>query len=248
MKIVFFKNEEHFYPRISFTCDNAEGVSLDDKLAKFKYLLIFVLSLPFSVFFVVNFGNFRSNPLLLIAISFLCLPIHELCHAAFCWICGKKVERINFFPYLQIVTKPMAYVVPALDVWKKHQVVLLYLFPFIILTAVPFVLSIVFPSLKLWLLLISLLNLSASVFDIMKAAHVIRFPKGLLYFLHFTLKVADKEKPVIIHRIAVTPKKDEIYHTCFECFENKLTETKNVYDTPDTVELKREFKDQFNMQ
>lgn len=248
MKIVFFKNEEHFHPRISYTWDNAEGIGLDTKLTKYKNLLMFALTVPLFIFVVVNYEAFKSNRLLLLAVAFLTLPVHEICHALFCWVVGKKVERMCFFPYKQFITKPTAYVRPAFDVWKKYQVVLFNLFPFIILSVFPSVLAIFCPPLRMWLLLISLLNLSASVFDIVSVIHYLRFPKGLLYFLHFTLKVTDAKKPVTIHRIAVTPKLDKIYHTCFVYSENVLTETKNVYDTPETIAIKQEFKEQFNME
>ena len=246
MKIVFFKNEAHFHPRISYCCDNAEFY-LETKLTKYKNLLVFAFAVPLFIFVVVNYETFKSNRLLLLAVAFLSLPVHELCHALYCWIAGKKVERMCFFPYKQFVTKPIAYVKPAFDVWKKYQAVLFKLFPFIILTVVPSVLAIFYPNLRIWLLLVSLLNLSSSVFDIIDAIYYLRFPKGLLYFLQFTLKVTDKEKPVTIHRIMVTPKLDKIYHNCFVYSENKLTQTENVYDTDETIILKQEFKEQLKI-
>ena len=40
MKIVFFKNESHFHPRLSYTWENAEQVHLNFKLQNLKKLAI----------------------------------------------------------------------------------------------------------------------------------------------------------------------------------------------------------------
>ena len=116
MKIVFFKNESHFHPRLSYTWENAEQVYLNSKLQNLKKIFIFLLAVPFFAFLFFNQKELSSKWLLLIAISLLCLPIHELCHALFCWISGRKVERICFFPYKRIFSKAAGYVKPTFSV------------------------------------------------------------------------------------------------------------------------------------
>ena len=121
MKITFFKNESHFYPRISYTVENAEIVSLNQKIQSLKKYSIWLFMLPLLIFTFVFYRNLGSNYIALIAIVFLCLPIHELCHALFCWITGRKVERIFFFPYKRVISVPIAYVKPAFGFWNKTE-------------------------------------------------------------------------------------------------------------------------------
>ena len=244
MKIVFFKNESHFYPRLSYTWENAEQVHLNSKLQNLKNSFIFLLAIPFIIFLFVNLDELSSKWLLLIAISLLCLPIHELCHALFCWISGRKVERICFFPYKRIFSIS-AYVKPAFSVWNKSQAILLSAFPVIILSLVPAILAIFVAPLRVWLLYLSLLNLSASYSDIVDIICFFKLPPNALYLMDVILKVKDKDKPVIIHQLSVTPKLDKIHHKCFEYFNGRLTEKENPAETVETRNLKQEFINQF---
>lgn len=61
------------------------------------------------------------------------------------------------------------------------------------------------------------------------------------------LKVKDKDKPVIIHQLSVTPKLDKIHHKCFEYFNGRLTEKENPAETVETRNLKQEFINQFDL-
>ena len=246
MKIVFFKNESHFHPRLSYTWENAEQVHLNSKLQNLKKIFIFLLAIPFIVFLFVKIDELSSKWLLLIAISLLCLPIHELCHALFCWISGRKVERICFFPYKQIFSIS-AYVKPAFSVWNKSQAILLSAFPIIILSLVPAILAIFVAPLRFWLLYLSLLNLSASYSDIVDIICFFKLPQNALYLMDVILKVKDKDKPVIIHQLSVTPKLDKIHHKCFEYFNGRLTEKENPAETVETRNLKQEFINQFDL-
>lgn len=247
MEIVFFKNESYFHPRLSYTWENAEQVHLNSKLQNLKNSFIFLLALPFIVFLFVKIDELSSKWLLLIAISLLCLPIHELCHALFCWISGRKVERICFFPYKRIFSKVGGYVKPTFGVWNKYQAILFVAFPVIILSFIPAILAIFVAPLRFWLLYLSLLNLSASCLDIVDIICLFKLPQNALYLMDVILKVKDKDKPVIIHQLSVTPKLDKIHHKCFEYFNGRLTEKENPAETLETRNLKQEFINQFDL-
>lgn len=247
MEIVFFKNESHFHPRLSYTWENAEQVHLNSKLQNLKNSFIFLLAIPFIVFLFVKIDELSSKLLLLIAISLLCLPIHELCHALFCWISGRKVERICFFPYKRIFSKVGGYVKPTFGVWNKYQAILFVAFPVIILSFIPAILAIFVAPLRFWLLYLSLLNLSASCLDIVDIICLFKLPQNALYLMDVILKVKDKDKPVIIHQLSVTPKLDKIHHKCFEYFNGRLTEKENPAETVETKHLKQEFINQFDL-
>ena len=246
MKIVFFKNESHFHPRLSYTWENAEQVHLNSKLQNLKKIFIFLLAVPFFAFLFFNQKEFSSKWLLLIAISLLCLPIHELCHALFCWISGRKVERICFFPYKRIFSIS-AYVKPAFSVWNKYQAILFVAFPVIILSFIPAILAIFIATLRPWLLYLSLSNISASYSDIVDIICFFKLPQNALYLMDVILKVKDKDKPVIIHQLSVTPKLDKICHKCFEYCNGRLTEKEDPAETVETRKLKQEFINQFDL-
>jgi hypothetical protein len=246
VKIVFFKNESHFYPRLSYAWENAAQIHLNSKLQGMKSLFRWVLIIPYIIFLIINLRELINEPFLLIAIFLLCLPIHELCHAFFCWMSGRKVERINFFPYKQIFSNIAAYVKPAFGVWNKWQTILLSVFPIIILSILPAILSIFIPSIRLWLLLIALLNISTSSSDIINILCILKLPSDSLWFVDFMLTVRDIEKPVIIHKLFVTPELDKINHICFEYCNGKLTKMEHHTETDTTISLKKEFAAQFN--
>ena len=245
MKIVFFKNESHFHPRLSYTWENAEQVHLNSKLQNWKKFFIFLLAVPFLAFLFANKKELSSKWLLLLAISLFCLPIHELCHALFCWISGRKVERICFFPYKRIFSKPAGYVKPTFSVWNKYQAILLVSFPIIMLSIIPAIFAIFIAPLRLWLLYLSLLNISVSCFDIIDIICLFKLRQDALYLVDIMLNIKEKDKPVIIHQLSVTPKLDKIYHKCFEYFNGRLTEKENPAETVETRKLKQEFITQF---
>ena len=247
MKIVFFKNESHFHPRLSYTWENAEQVHLNSKLQNLKKIFIFLLAVPFFAFLFFNQKELSSKWLLLIAISLLCLPIHELCHALFCWISGRKVERISFFPYKRIFSKVSGYVKPAFSVWNKYQAILFVAFPVIILSFIPAILAIFIAPLRLWLLYLSLSNISVSYSDIVDIICLFKLPPNALYLVDIILTVKEVDKPIIIHQLSVTPKLDKIHHKCFEYFNGRLTKIECPSETVETIRLKQEFIKQFNL-
>ena len=246
MKITFFKNESHFYPRISYTVENAEIVSLNQKIQSLKKYSIWLFMLPLLIFTFAFYKNLGSNFTVLISIVILCLPMHELCHALFCWITGRKVERIFFFPYKRVFSAPAAYVKPVFGVWNKNQVLLCSMFPLILLSFVPALLAVFIPSLKIWMIFLSLYNLSASSLDIIDILCFLKLQKNCLLFIDFILTVKDADKPIIIHRLSVTPKLDKIDHICFQYANNQLTEINPSPESSETIKLKQEFIKQFN--
>ena len=247
MKIVFFKNESHFHPRLSYTWENAEQIYLNSKLQNLKKIFIFLLAVPFFAFLFVNQKEFSSKWILLLTISLLCLPIHELCHALFCWISGRKVERISFFPYKRIFSKVGGYVKPTFGVWNKYQAILFVAFPVIILSFIPAILAIFIAPLRLWLLYLSLSNISASYSDIVDIICLFKLPPNALYLVDIILTVKEVDKPIIIHQLSVTPKLDKIHHKCFEYFNGRLTKIECSSETVETIRLKQEIIKQFNL-
>lgn len=246
MKITFFKNESHFYPRISYCFENADlvNVSFNHPLRKFSQWL-FVAPLIVFVFFFSQ--DVSKNYLAFNAVAVCCFPLHELCHAVFCWLCKRKVERISFFPYKKLFTSATAYVKPSFGVWSKKQAVLFSAFPLLLLSVVPALLSIFIPSLRTSLLFVSLCNISISHFDIVDILYLLKLPRNSLHFGDFVVTVKDIEKPATIHRLSVTPALDTIHHRCFEYFNGKLTEINQAYETSATAKLKQEFIEQFNL-
>lgn len=245
MKIHFFKNESHFYPRLSYSFENAKNVPFVDRCKKIRKSMPWILAIPASVFYLLFRGQF-SFVFFILTFLFL-LPVHELCHALFCWLCGRKVARICFFPYKFRLTGVGAYVKPAFGVFSKYQWILFAAFPLLLLTVLPAILPVFIPSCREELLLLSLINLACSAMDIMDIYNLFFLPKNGLYFGDFAVTVTDETKPVIIHELYVTNDMDGIHHKRFTYENGKITENDSVYDTPDTIGLKKEFMEQFNL-
>ena len=72
MKIVFFKNEADFYPRLSYAWENADQIHLNSKLQGLKSLFRWILIIPYIIFLFVNLKELINKPFLLIAIFLLC--------------------------------------------------------------------------------------------------------------------------------------------------------------------------------
>lgn len=169
--------------------------------------------LPLLIFTFLFYKNLGSNYIVFMAIVILCLPIHELCHALFCWITGRKVERIFFFPYKDVFSTPAAYVKPVFGVWNQTQVVLWSLFPLLLLSVAPALVSVFIPSLRMGLTFLSLLNLSVSNFDVIDILCFLKLPRNCLHFGSFILMAKEADKPIIIHQLSVTPEPNRIDHT-----------------------------------
>ena len=246
MNISFFKNESHFHPRTSYTVENAEIVSLNQKTQSLKKYSTWLFMLPLLIFTFIFYKNLGSNSTVLIATAILCLPIHEVCHAIFCWITGRKVERTFFFPYKRVFSAPTAYVKPAFGVWNKTEALLFSSFPLILLSLVPAFLATFISSLRICMIFLSLYNLSVSCFDIIDILCFLKLPQNCLHFGDIILTVKEVDKPVIIHRLSVTSKLDKIDHVCFQYAHNKLAEIHPVPESSEVIKLKQEFINQFD--
>ena len=247
MKITFFKNEEHFYPRVSYVWENAEKVSDENNRKKFHKYVLLATTLPLLIFSIVFSRQMLSDYWFVIAALIFLLPLHELCHALFCLLSHRKVDRICFFPYTKTFSWIGAYVAPSFGIWNKTRAVLFYAFPLILLTALPTVLAFFFPELKTPLVFISLLNLSSSSIDITDIIGLLKLPSDMLNFINFSLTIKNKNEPLIIHQIFVTLELDKIYHRQFEYSNGKLSETETVKETNATLRLRGEFEEQFNI-
>lgn len=245
MKIHFFKNESHFYPRLSYSFENARNDPFVDRCKKVRNLLPWILLIPAIVFYLLFRGQFSFVFFIFTYLFFL--PVHELCHALFCWLSGRKVERICFFPYKFRLTGVGAYVKPSFGVFSKYQTILFSAFPLLLLTVLPAILSVFIPSCREELLFVSLVNLATSNLDVMDIYNLFFLPNDCLHFGDFIITATDETKPVIIHRLYVTNDMDRIHHKRFTYENGKLTENDSVYDTPDTIGLKKEFMEQFNL-
>ena len=247
MKITFFKNESHFYPYLSYKWENAETVKLNQKIQNFKKYSTWLFMLPCLIFTLLSYRNLNLNYIVLITTIIFCLPIHELCHALLCLISKRKVERICFFPYKKFLTAPAAYVKPSFGVWNKTQTILFSLFPFLLLSIIPAILAIFIPSLRTWLIFLSLLNLSVSHLDIIDIFCFFKIPRNSLNFGDFIITAQEINQPIIIHRLLITPKLDKVEHICFQYTNNKLTEITPPPETPNVLQWKQEFIKQFNL-
>lgn len=247
MKIAFFKNESDFHPRTSYCWANAEQVNVDFKLKKAGKYLQFLLVIPLAVFLLsLKLG---SDWPFCIIIAILCLPAHELCHALFCLLSGRNVEGIYFFPSKRVFsfTSVTAYVKPAFGVWSKAQAILCSSFPLILLTFVPAIAALFVSSFRVWLLILSVFNLSMSSFDIINVCCRLKLPRNYLYFGDFVLTATEADRPVIIHRLSVTSELDKIEHKCFQFYNNKLTEIDPPPESCAVNRLREEFIEQFNI-
>lgn len=244
MKITFFKNESQFYPRRSYLWTNAEKVDVDFKFKRLRKHSQLLFVIPLVIF--LTFLRFGSDWLFCVIIAILCTPVHELCHALFCWLSGRKVEGIYFFPYKRVFSSVTAYVKPAFGVWNKTQAVLFSLFPIILLSFVPAIAALFISSLRIWLLFLSVFNLSTSCFDIIDVCCLLKLPRNCLHFGDFILTVVEADHPVIIHQLFVTSKLDKIDHKCFQFYDNKLTGIDSPPESCAVNRLREEFVKQFN--
>lgn len=253
MKITFFKNATHFYPRISYCFDdNAEVIKYKYKSKKFSNALSVILCLPFLAYLIYAelTDNARFNIFLIeICIFVVILPIHEFCHALFCWISKRKVDMICFFPYKFTLNLnlPIAYVKPSFGAFNKYQQILFNIFPLIILSIIPAMLVPAFPSIKQWLIFLSIENLALSSLDIYATINLIFIPNGSVCFSDFILLPQNKDIPIVIHKIFVTNEANMIYHEQYSYLNMLLTKEHIAVDTDKTIAIKAEFAKQFSL-
>ena len=239
MKITFFKNENHFSARTSYCWENAELAEPKIKSNIIRILLIIIglITLPIYIWFFRN--EFSKYIWLFIPIVIALIVLHELCHALFCVITKRKVERICFLSSFRL-NEPTAYVMPEFSVWSKIERVLFYLFPIIILSLVPTIIAIFLPIARLWLIVVALINLTSSAFDINDTFKTISLPKGCVIFEGFSL-IPTNNQPIIIHKLTLTKDTLTILHEQFVYENKKLSKSDIVTETENVKQLKNEF-------
>lgn len=238
MKITFFKNENHFSARTSYCWENAELAEPKIKNSIIRILLIIIglITLPIYIWFFRN--DFSKYIWLFIPIVIALIVLHEFCHAFFCVITKRKVKRICFLSSFRL-NEPTAYVMPEFSVWSKIERVLFYLFPIIILSLVPIIIAIFLPIVRLWLILVALINLTGSAFDINDTIKTISLPKRSVIFEGFSL-IPTNNQPIIIHKLILTKEKTEILHEQFVYENKKLSKSETPIETKNVKQIKKE--------
>ena len=239
MKITFFKNENHFSARTSYCWENAELAEPKIKSNIIRILLIIIglITLPIYIWFFRN--EFSKYIWLLIPIVIALIVLHEFCHAFFCFITKRKVERICFLSSFRL-NEPTSYVMPELSSWSKIERALFYLFPIIILSLVPAIIAIFLPIVRLWLIVVALINLTISAFDINDIIKTISLPKGCIIFEGFSL-IPTNNQPIIIHKLTLTKDTLTILHEQFVYENKKLSKSDIATETENVKQLKNEF-------
>ena len=238
MKITFFKNENYFSARTSYCWENAELAEPKIKSNIIRILLIIIglITLPIYIWFFRN--EFSKYIWLFIPIVIALIVLHELCHALFCVITKRKVKRICFLSSFRL-NEPTDYVMPDFSVWSKIERVLFYLFPIIILSVIPTIIAIFLPIVRLWLILVALINLTSSAFDINDTIKTISLPKRSVIFEGFSL-IPTNNQPIIIHKLILTKEKTEILHEQFVYENKKLSKSETPIETKNVKQIKKE--------
>lgn len=242
MKITFFKNENHFFARTSYCWENAELAEpkIKSNIIRIPLIIIGLITLPIYIWFFRN--EFSNYIWLFIPIVIALIVLHELCHALFCVITKRKVERICFLSSFRL-NEPTAYVMPEFSSWSKIERVLFYLFPIIILSLVPIIIAIFLPIVRLWLIVVALINLTISAFDINDTFKTISLPKGCIIFEGFSL-LSNNNQPIVIHKLILTKEKTEILHEQFVYENKKLSKSETPIETKNVKQIKKEMLQQ----
>ena len=248
MKIYFFKNEYDFCSRESVIVDNAELKNYRRRPKKLYYsVLFFTCFTMITALLLLNIDH-HGSLLPVIISAFTVLLLHELCHALHCFVTGRGVERICFFPSGSFLTatKPTAYVKPAFNVWSKNSRIMFALFPLLLLTVIPATIVVFFPSTKHILTPFAAFNFVTSVFDICDAIILLSCPKDALYFNSFYLKLTE-DSPATVHRVWISKDKKTVFHKHYEASRYKLKEISPPSETENVKHLIQEFKAQFKI-
>ncbi len=210
MKITFFKNESHFYKKRHLIWDHAKKA---EKKSLFRYAS---LLLSVGAVLVLSLTSLNQRA----AFWIFVLPIHELCHALFCWLSGKKVERICFLPYKNIL-KAIAYVQPKFSVWGKRQRTLFVAFPLLLLTVLPALLALCLQKQRIALYSIALFNLAISHRDTEELLNLSLLPGNTICAGALCL-IPDKDKTVELHHIALSADAQQMEHKHFRYEKGKV--------------------------
>ena len=242
MKITFFKNENHFSARTSYCWENAELAEpkIKSNIIRILFIIIGLITLPIYIWFFRN--EFSKYIWLFIPIVIALIVLHELCHALFCFITKRKVKRICFLSSFRL-NEPTAYVMPEFSSWSKIERVLFYLFPIIILSIIPTIIAIFLPIVRLWLIVVALINLTISAFDINDTFKTISLPKGCIIFEGFSL-LSNNNQPIIIHKLTLTKDTLTILHEQFVYENKKLSKSDIATETENVKQIKKEMLQQ----
>ncbi len=256
MKITFFKNEEDFYPRVSYILENAIWITPKSAPKYLSIVLSLLGPLLLGIYIGVNIDFYIGNSffydaliffIFIFALSIFILPAHEFCHALGCWIQKGKVERICFFPNgITFKRKIAAYVKCEFTVRSKPQQLLFTAFPLLILTVIPIILALCFPQYHKFLILTALMNFNTAIFDIEYIIKVFSLPGKIGCIEDFFFK-GTSNQPIVIHRLFVTHKRDRIYHEQFFYCGGHLTRLENPEETSGVRQVKQEFIAQFHL-
>lgn len=247
MKIYFFKNENDLCSRESFTAENADIKGCRRRPKKLYYSVLFVTSFSLIISLLLLDIDYHNGLLPVILIALPVLAFHEGCHALHCFLTGKKVERICFFPFgFLSVSKPSAYVKPAFNVWSRNGRILFALFPLLLLTVIPTIIAVLVPTTKYFLTPLAAFNFVTSVFDICDAIILLSYPKDALYFNSFYL-IPTKDSPPTLHRVWISKDKKTVFHKHYEVSRYKIKEISPPLETENVKQLIQEFKTQFKI-
>ena len=241
MKIYFGKHECDYFLGDALSCENAKWVNTKYNYERGYKISLCVTGAIFIIYviYVAFFLKQLNSAILILAITYLLLPVHELCHALFAAIFGNGTEGIYFRPPYKEnrITNPSAYICPNPVLWNKTEKTLSILFPLILLSVLPLVLSVIFRNYAVWLIYIALNNLTMSFHDINAAIYILKFPRNSLFLRQVRLLPKDASKPMQIHYIYVRYEKGEIkvFHEHYEYFEGKSKRIEPPVETEDVM-------------
>lgn len=202
LKITVGKNESHEYLRVRYAMHYAEVAAVEPAPKHMSEIWCwgsFALTLLYAVLIR---REIAGDPLTFAAIYILQLPLHELCHALFLWLTGRRVYAIRLWPYKRERGKKTAYVRPELYPFTRTAYGLLAAFPLILLSALPLLAAIAFPSLRYYMIWLALLNLGGSAFDACDLVKTAKAPKGA-YNIEGNWCVPEEGETIILKRMRV---------------------------------------------
>ena len=255
MKITYRKNESHDYSRLSYLLQGGDWLH-DRKQAPtvFRYVWCVVWLVAAVAWALLHARALRDHVYLLAVFALLLLPVHELCHALFLWLTGRKVYAIRFYPYPGKRNMPSAYVIADLTILSRTEKLLLSAFPLLLLTVLPAAVALLCPPLRIWLLWISFCNAADSCFDAQNILGYLFLPRNARCIGGVWCVLREGED-VILRRLRIKPgatRLSEVERTDFRAEGKCLTEipaegdgrNADGYGIPELLE---EFRQQFNL-
>lgn len=261
MKVTFGKNESHDYPRTSYLLQGGEWLK-DRKQAPWSISSIwsvvwFVAAIVWALLHARVLADMGAEQaILFVLIALLLLPLHELSHALFLWITGRRVYAIRFLPFAgnRSKHKPTAYVKPELTVLSRGEQMLLSAFPLILLSVLPTVIALFCPPLRVWLIWTALANAADSCYDVRHIYEDFSLPKNACH-IDGTWCILHAGETVILRRLRIKPGAthvSDVERTDFRVEGRRLMEIPadgdgrgpDGYGIPD---LLNEFKQQFQL-